>query len=329
MLDGILQEVIQKMQVHLSAEQLSILQDTLYIGFKGKKIADETYELAVCDTGNEAKVRMFAGSKLTTGRKAGTVRQYVREINSVVAQVGKKIEDITAMDIRCYYAERRNSISMATMQTRLHYLGSFWDWMTSEGLVNHNPIRQIGGVLVEQVIKLPFSDEEMEKIRNACQSVRNRALIEFLYSTGVRVSELVALNIEDVDLDKCQIIVTGKGSKQRPVYLTATARYWLKQYLMNRKDVSAECPLFTAEIAPFGRLGVQGIQFMLKQIGAVAGVKHTHPHRFRRTLATNLLNRGMRLEEVKELLGHAKVETTLIYSLVKQENVRHSFLKCA
>lgn len=338
MLDKILQEVIQTMTPKLSSEQIEELENTLYIKFHGVKLVEETYELAESTNGNEAKVNAFIGSKHTTGRKVNTLKQYTIEIHKMLRFLGKKVEDITTMDLRYYYSvcRQQNGIAMSTMQTRLHYLSSFWEFLTGENLVPDNPVKRIGSLMMEKTIKKPYSQEELEALRVNCATLRDRALIEFLYSTGVRVSELVSLNVCDVEMGKQELIVYGKGSKERRVYLTDNAKFYLRRYLRERvsqeentEEELQKKPLFAGLDKPHKRLSAAGIQYMLRQLGRRAGVSGVHPHRFRRTIATDLLSRGMPIEQVKEYLGHEKLDTTMIYCTVKEQNVRESFRKYA
>lgn len=177
----------------------------------------------------------------------------------------------------------------------------------------------------EKKIKKPFSDEELERLRRACTQDRDIALIEFLYSTGVRASELVSLNRSDIDFCEKNAIVYGKGNKEREVYLTATASLYLKEYLENRTD--NDDALFVSIRKPYKRLTIAGLERIVKNLGKSAGVENCHPHRFRRTMATNVLRKGAPLEEVKELLGHSKLDTTMIYCTVSRENVKHTHRK--
>ena len=337
MLEKILQAVIQAMTPSLRPDQLDELENVLYIQFHGVQVIEEKYELVASVNGNEAKINAFIGSKHTTGRKMNTLKQYSTEIHKMLQFLGKKIEDVTTMDLRYYYSiSRQNGIAMSTMQTRLHYLSSFWDFLNVEGMVADNPVRRIGSLMLERTIKKPFSQEELEALRVNCGSLRDRALMEFLYSTGVRVSELVALNVQDIEMGKQELIVYGKGSKERRVYLTDNAKFYLKRYLRERSNQAGitmedlgKQPLFVTLDRPFNRLTVAGVQYMLRQLGNRAGVAQVHPHRFRRTIATDLLSRGMPVEQVKEYLGHEKLDTTMIYCTVKEQNVRESFRKYA
>lgn len=339
MKEHVINEIINAMIGILTPEQSDQLGNVLVQKLYGIKMEEESFDLVpVGQDGNEAKIRLFIGSKSTTGRKNSTLKHYNTEIRNVLTFVGKNIEDITAMDLRYYYSycRRERNISMSTMQTRLHYLSSFWDFLNTEGLVRENPVKKIGNVLVEKVIKKPFSIDELEALRVNCDSIRDRALMEVMYSTGVRVSELVALNVGDIEMGKQETIVYGKRSKERRVYLTDLAKFHLKRYLKERMKVEGlseeeikDKPLFVSTKAPHNRLSVAGVQYMLRQLGLKSNVKNVHPHRFRRTIATDLLSRGMHIEEVKELLGHEKLDTTMLYCTIKEQNVREAFRKFA
>lgn len=324
MIERILENVVNAMVPHLTPEQLETLNNVLYINFHDVEVQEQQTELVTRGIdGDEAKIRMFVASKKAVNRQNNTLQQYTREIWNMLAFLGKRLEDITGMDLRYYYGVMREQrgIKMSTMQTRLHYLSSFWDFLTAEELVHNNPVKKVGLLKLEKTIKKPFSAEEMEALRTGCNTLRDRALVEFLYSTGVRVSELAALNVSDIEMGKQELIVYGKGSKERKTYLTDSAKFYLKRYLDERKARNQE-PLFITLDYPHNRLTVAGVQHMLRQLGQRSGVDNVHPHRFRRTIATDLLNRGMPIEQVKEFLGHEKLDTTMIYCTVKTESVQ-------
>lgn len=331
MLEEIIQKIISEMTPHLNPEQLEHLGNVLYMNFHGKEVQDDCTALVPTgEDGDEVKIRMFVASKIAMNRQRKTLEHYVKEVRNVINFLGKSIGDITSMDLRMYYGYMREVKGMKaiTVQTRLHYLSSFWDFLVTEELVRGNPVKKVGTLKLEKEIKKPFSAEEMERLRDACSSVRDRAIIEFLYSSGVRVSEMAALNVGDIEMGSQELIVYGKGSKERKTYLTDSAKFYLKRYLKER-DVKDFEPLFGTEHCPDRRLSVAGIQYMLRQLGARAEVEKTHPHRFRRTIATDLLARGMPIEQVKEFLGHEKLDTTLIYCTVKEEQVKASHRKYA
>ena len=339
MLEKILENVINAMVPCLDSGQLEKLNNVLYIEFHGVEVVEQCTELAATgEDGDEAKIRMFLASKKAVNRQDATLRQYTREIRSMLGFLGKRLEDITGMDLRYYYGimRERRHIKMSTMQTRLHYLSSFWDLLITEELVHSNPVKKVGLLKLEKTIKKPYSAEDMEALRSSCTTLRDRALVEFLYSTGVRVSEAAALNVGDIWMDRKELIVYGKGSKERRTYLTDSAKFYLRRYLQVRgKDEGVspeemkELPLFVTLDRPHGRLTVAGMQYMLRGLGKRAGVKNVHPHRFRRTIATDLLNRGMPIEQVKEFLGHEKLDTTMIYCTVKEEGIQASHRKFA
>lgn len=331
MLERILENVVNAMVPHLTPEQLGTLNNVLYINFHGVEVQEQKTELVTSGIdGDEAKIRMFVASKKAVNRQTNTLKQYTREIRNMLAFLGKPLEDITGMDLRYYYGIMREQrgIKMSTMQTRLHYLSSFWDFLTSEELVHNNPVKKVGLLKLEKTIKKPFGAEEMEALRTGCNTLRDRALVEFLYSTGVRVSELVSLNVSDIEMGKQELIVYGKGCKERKTYLTDSAKFYLKRYLDERNAERGE-PLFVTLDYPHNRLTVAGVQHMLRQLGQRSEVDNVHPHRFRRTIATDLLNRGMPIEQVKEFLGHEKLDTTMIYCTVKTESVQASHRKYA
>lgn len=333
MIEKIIENVINEMASYLDQEQLEHLSNVLYVKFHGKELVTQCTDVTETGlNGDDIKIKMFIASKKAVNRQNNTLKQYTREIYNMLDFLGKRIEDITGMDLRYYYSVMREQrkIKMITMQTRLHYLSSFWDFLITEELVHSNPVKKVGLLKIEKTIKKPFSAEEMEAIRLNCKNLRDRALVEFLYSTGVRVSELVKLNVGDIKMEKQELTVFGKGSKERKTYLTDGAKFYLKRYLESRKEKNLEQkPLFETMDKPHSRLTVAGVQYMLRQLGARAKVENVHPHRFRRTIATDLLNRGMSIEQVKEFLGHEKLDTTMIYCTIKEERVKASHKKYA
>lgn len=339
MLEKILMEVVQQMSTCLDEEQLDRLQNVLYIQFHGKKVVEEKNEIILTGTDSDtAKIRMFVASKRISGRQNNTLSQYVREITNCRNALRKNLEDITTMDLRWYFGMLReyNGISMVTLQGRMRYLNSFWTFLTKENLVSENPIARIESLRIESTIKKAYSPQEMEALRLSCKHPRDRALIEFLYATGVRVSELCSLKVGDIDLYKQEFKVMGKGRKERSLYISDVACFHLFRYLKWRSEKEEltieeleKQPLFVGAKKPYNGITPAGVQHALKVLGKAAGVGNVHPHRFRRTFATDLLNRGMRIEEVMVLMGHTKIETTLIYCNIKQDNVRESYRKYA
>ena len=335
MVEEVIQAIKQAMMPDLTDAQLEKLENVLYIQFHGKKITEERNELTPTgEDGDVAKINMFLGSKKTTGRADGTLQQYSREIYNMLDFLGKRLEDITAMDLRYYYAvmRERHGIQMSTMQTRIHYLSSFWDFLTLEKLVPDNPVRRIGGLKIETTVKKPFAQEELEALRLHCDRSRDRALVEFLLATGLRVSELCKLDVGDIDFYRMEFYVRGKGGKERLCLLDDVAKFHLKRYLRDRmrrerigEDDLRRRPLFVAAKAPFGRMTIAGVQYLLKELGKKASVENVHPHRFRRTFACDMIGRGMPVEQLMVLMWHSKIETTMIYVTVKTSSVREAY----
>ena len=335
MVEEIIQTIKRAMMPDLSPAQMEKLENVLCITLHGKKITEERNELtSTGEDGDVAKINMFLGSKKTTGRADGTLQQYSREIYSMLDFLGKRLEDITAMDLRYYYAvmRERRGIQMSTMQTRIHYLSSFWDFLTLERLVPDNPVRRIGGLKVETTVKKPFAQEELEALRLHCDRSRDRALVEFLLATGLRVSELCKLDVGDIDFYRMEFYVRGKGGKERLCLLDDIAKFHLKRYLRDRmrrermsEDDLRRQPLFVATKAPHTRMTIAGVQYLLKELGRKAAVENVHPHRFRRTFACDMISRGMPVEQLMVLMGHSKIETTMIYVTVKTSSVREAY----
>ena len=217
-------------------------------------------------------------------------------------------------------------ISATTLQSRIRYLSSFFDFLVNEEYIDRNPTSKIERVMVEKKIKRAFSDADIEALRKACDNKRDRAYIEFLYSTGTRVTESLSLNVKDVNFSEGEVIVFGKGHKERVVYLSDTASKYLQEYLEDRYAQPDE-PLFTHQVN-HQRMTPRGAQVLLKEVGDKAGVENVHPHRFRRTMATHLLDRGMPIEQIKEVLGHERLDTTMIYCNVNSGKVKASFKEC-
>lgn len=338
MIEQIIIDICQQMGDTLNEKQMNRLKNVLFINFHGKTIEREKNEVIVDERDKDLeKMQLFVASKKVSGRKDNTLRQYINELQACKSAINKSFDDITTMDLRWYFGmlqeKRKNKIS--TIRNKIRYLNSFFGFLTKEELIQRNPVDKIEPPKMEIVIKKAFSSEDMEAIRSACKDVRERAMVEFLYSTGLRVSEFCSLNIGDVDIHKKEFVVMGKGSKERTIYLSDSASFHLKKYLKWREKREGESkenlesnPLFCAE-KTHKRITKSGIEYIIKQLGEKAKVKNAHPHRFRRTFATDWLKRGMPLQEVAKIMGHKKVETTMIYCDISQDTVKSSYYRCA
>ena len=237
--------------------------------------------------------------------------------------------EVSTYDIRFYLSYRRENsgkkLGNRTLDGMRRCYSSFFSWLSAEGLIGRNPCAAIKQIKYRKEVKKPYSAAEMEKLRRACANKRDLALLDFLYCTGCRVSEVARLNIDDIDFENMECTVLGKGNKERTVYLSEVAAMNLGEYLASREDNNEA--LFTGKGTE--RLGKNGIEVLLKRIGRKAGVINVHPHRYRRTLATNLLDRGMNIQDVAVILGHADLKTTQVYCYISQKNVKNAYSKYA
>lgn len=319
--------VMQRMYGVLNEDQLEKLGNVLDVAMHDFRIEKKKEEIVLYDDSNDSKIKRFIATKRLEGLAESSLEQYYRTVSNMLESIGKQLEKVETDDIRYYlsmYKEQRK-VSKVTLNNIRRYLSTFFQWCTDEDIIGKNPMRRIKAIKQQQKIKEPFSDVEMEKIRQASGSIRNRALVEFLYTTGCRVSEVVALDLNNINFANNSVIVTGKGNKQREVYISDKAMYWMNRYITERSDENSA--LFIGKGKK--RLDKAGIESTVRKIGISAGVEKVHPHRFRRTIATNLLNKGMPVQEVQQMLGHSKVDTTMIYCKVDKNNVQAAHRKYA
>ena len=262
----------------------------------------------------------FLDVKALEGCSKATIENYKFNLNKFLLGVGKDPTEIATQDIRKYLADykRERGVSNTTLDNMRRVFQSFFTWMHREGYVLKDPCAAVNKIRADKIIKNPYSDEEMELMREAAKNLREKAIIEVLYSTGMRIGELEKLNKDDIDFVNGKAIVFGKGAKEREVYFNVKAQLALKKYLENRNDTNEA--LFVGLQSPYNRLKVSTYEKILRELGGRCGV-HCHPHRFRRTCATILLNKGMPIQEVSKILGHAKLETTMIYCEINQQSV--------
>ena len=197
---------------------------------------------------------------------------------------------------------------------------SFFAWLEDEDYIAKSPVRRIHKVKTDSLVKEVLSDEQLEQLRDSCTTKRDLAIIDFLSSTGIRVGELVKLNREDIDFHERQCVVFGKGNKERIVYFNARTKLHLQQYLNGRTDDNPA--LFVSLHSPHTRLTISGIEMRIRKLGHTLSMPKVHPHKFRRTLATMAIDKGMPIEQVQRLLGHVRIDTTLHYAIVNQNNVK-------
>lgn len=267
-------------------------------------------------------LRDFLLAKKLEGCSNNTIKLYYDCIYPFIATINKEIPQINTSDIRSYlnmYHESHD-IQKATMDNMRRIFSSFFEWLSIEDYTMKNPVKKIKRIKVDKTIKKPFTDEDIVKLRDATLNLRDLTIVDLLYSSGVRVSELCSLNTDDINLVNKEGIVFGKGAKERIIYFDARTKVHIQHYLASRIDDNPA--LFVALKYPFKRLKKSGVEVMIRDCGFRAGVDNAHPHRFRRTFATNLINKGVPIEQVQRLLGHTKIDTTLIYAQVNQDMVK-------
>ena len=269
----------------------------------------------------------FISAKRVEGCSEKSLRYYESTIRNMQKHINKAEDSITTNDLREYLDEYQScgKVSKITMDNVRRILSSFFSWLEDENYIIKSPVRRIHKIKTGKIVKETYSDESIEIMRDHCDNIRDLAMIDLLCSTGIRVGELVKLNIEDIDFENRECVVVGKGSKERKVYFDAKTKVHLQKYLSERNDKNDA--LFVTLQSPYNRLQIRGVEIRLKKIGTMLNINRVHPHKFRRTLATMAIDKGMPIEQVQQLLGHQSIETTLQYAMVNQVNVKNSCKK--
>lgn len=252
---------------------------------------------------------------------------YSATIQNALSIIQKPVKYITTDDLRHYLDtyQRKGGASKVTIDNIRRVLSSFFSWLENEDYILKSPVRRIHKVRTGKSVKETYSDESLEIMRDFAGNIRDLALIDLLSSTGMRVGELVKLNISDIDFENRECVVFGKGDKERKVYFDARTKIHLQRYLSKRRDDNPA--LFTTLLAPFNRLKISGVEIRLRELGRKLNIPKVHPHKFRRTLATVAIDKGMPIEQVQHLLGHQNIDTTMQYAMVNQTNVKISHRK--
>ncbi len=317
-------QVLQAMSQTLGSQQLEKLKDVLDMTFKNVEIIEKTESEVDID---QSIVSSFLSAKRVEGCSEKSMHYYESTIHNALSKIGKRVRDITTDDLRKYLDEyqQKSGASKVTVDNIRRILSSFFSWLEEEFYIIKSPVRRIHKVKTGKVVKETYSDEALEIMRDSCENHRDLALIDILASTGMRVGELVNLNRNDIDFQNRECVVTGKGNKQRIVYFDARTKIHLQNYLKERKDENKA--LFVTLLAPYERLQISGVEIRLRHIGKALNMTKVHPHKFRRTLATMAIDKGMPIEQVQHLLGHQSLDTTLQYAMVNQSNVKMSHHK--
>ncbi len=277
--------------------------------------------------GNEGLLEMFLAAKRVEGCSEKSLTYYDSTIRRMTNSMNKPVREIATDNLRVYLADyqKERGSSKVTIDNMRRIFSSFFGWLEDEDYILKSPVRRIHKIKADKVIKETFSDEGLELLRDACEAVRDLAMIDLLTSTGMRVGELVGLNREDINFHERECVVFGKGNTERLVYFDARTKIHLQNYLDSRADNNPA--LFVSLTLPYERLLIGGVETRLREIGKQADMQKVHPHKFRRTLATRAIDKGMPIEQVQRLLGHVKIDTTMTYAMVNQANVKNSHRK--
>lgn len=317
----VINEVMQGMLGCLNNVQLERLQEVLAHALFHKQISETEEEVNEALT-NEQLLESFLAAKRIEGCSEKSLAYYRTTIDAMTAKVEKNVREMETDDLRAYlteYQQEKNS-SKVTVDNIRRILSSFFSWLEDEEYILKSPARRIHKVKAALTIKGTYNDEALEKMRDSCEEPRDLALIDMLASTGMRVGELVLLNRDDINFEERECVVFGKGSKERMVYFDARTKIHLQNYLQERADDNPA--LFVSLRAPHERLQIGGVERRLRELGKKLDIEKVHPHKFRRTLATMAIDKGMPIEQLQQLLGHKRIDTTLKYAMVKQSNVK-------
>lgn len=316
----LISKIQNQMEPYLSPEQYLKLTNSLLNTFKDIEITDKNNELSEID--NFKLLKLFLSAKQVEGCSNKTITYYKSTIEKMLGKIKKQVYNISTDDLRTYlfnHKAEKNS-SKTTIDNIRRIFSSFFSWLEDEDYILKNPVRRIHRVKTGRVVKEVLSDENLEVLRDNCEEKRDLAIVELLTSTGIRVGELVRLNISDIDFYERECVVFGKGESERVVYFDARTKIHLIEYLQSRNDNNPA--LFVSLNKPHERLGISGIETRLRELGNKCNIKKVHPHKFRRTLATNAIDKGMPIEQLQKLLGHVQIDTTMQYAMVNQSNVK-------
>lgn len=319
---GILDKVMDK-------EQIREVDMALIALFRQYEVSERSTELVLVDEQSNDKIlNTYIASMRLEGHSEHTLNQYSDAVKKLLQDIPKNFSEIRTNDIRYHLAlyQSTHHVSAVTVDNKRRFLSTFFAWLTEEEIIPKNPMLRIKRIKQKKADKKPFSAAELEKIRDSLQTTREKALVEFLLSTGCRVSEVANLQICNVDFRAGECTVLGKGNKERTVYISDNAMYYLQKYLVERRFSAAD-PLFINDRGK--AMSKCSIEQLMRKIGERAGVEKVHPHRFRRTMATNAMMRGLPIQYIQAILGHSKIDTTMIYCSVSKESVKAAYLKVA
>lgn len=310
-------KILNEMSEYLSITQMKKLQEVIL------KVCAEK-ETDKVEISNTDFLKMFLDAKKIEGCSERTIQYYKVTVEHLLSHIETSVRKITTEEIRTYLAEyqKNNKCSNVTVDNIRRNISSFFSWLEEEDYILKSPMRRIHKIKTKQPVKEIISDEMIERLRDNCRCSRDLAMIDLLYSTGIRVGELVGLNISDIDFEERECVVYGKGDKERRVYFDAKAKLHLQNYINSRTDTNPA--LFVTLDSPYERLKISGVEIRVRELGRKLNIEKIHPHKFRRTMATRAIDKGMPIEQVQKILGHSQIGTTMQYAIVNQNNVKTS-----
>lgn len=312
--------VLNEMSAYLSIAQMKKLQEVIVKTFSENELCRQNIS-------NHEFLEMFLTAKQIEGCSERTTKYYRATVNHLLNYLHEPIRKVTTETMRQYLVDYQkiNNCGKTTIDNIRRNISSFFSWLEEEDYILKSPMRRIHKIKTKKTVKNIISDEEIERLRDSCDNIRDTAMVDLLYSTGIRVGELVRLNREDVNFAERECVVFGKGDKERRVYFDAKAKIHLEEYLHSRTDSNPA--LFVTLDKPYDRLKISGVEIRLRQLGRRLKIEKIHPHKFRRTMATRAIDKGMPIEQVQKILGHSQIDTTMQYALVNQNNVKASHRK--
>ena len=313
-------KILNEMAEYLSISQMKKLQEVLLKNMKEQ-------EDSISEATNYNYLEMFIAAKKIEGCSDRTVAYYKVTVEHLLKCIDTPIRKITTDEIRSYLAkyQEKSGCSKTTVDNIRRNISSFFSWLEEEDYILKSPMKRIHKIKTVQPVKETISDELIERLRDACLCKRDLAMVDLLYSTGIRVGELVRLNVDDISFEERECVVFGKGDKERKVYFDAKAKLHLQDYLKERNDDHPA--LFVTLDAPHQRLKISGVEIRIRRLGRSINAEKIHPHKFRRTMATRAIDKGMPIEQVQKILGHSQIDTTMQYAMVNQSNVKNAHRK--
>lgn len=307
----------------LSESQIQIVSDEITKALNGYEIIEDKKEIMEYNNINESIIKRYCACLMIEGKSEKTIYQYGRTIRRFYQNVQKNFTEIGVYDIRLFLAfEKERGISNRSLENTRANISAFFQWMTREELIPKNPCANVSVIKYTEKVKMPFSSVEIDALRMACRTDKERALIEFLLASGVRVEELTHIKITDIDFNNLSVHVThGKGDKERTVFINELAKTHICKYILS-KNAPGDYLFHNKNKT---RLKITGVRYLLREVGKRAGVDNVHPHRFRRTFASGLAARGMNVQDIQRLLGHSDINTTMKYVSIDESMIQNSY----